>query len=186
MIRDLEPPPSCLPIQGLALVGYRGTGKSTVGQIVAGRSHRPFFDADLELESRVGRSVSAVLAAEGEPCFRDREERALAHLIETYPSAVIATGGGAVLREASRRRLRSFGFVVWLTAPTAELAYRLESDPRGLAARPPLTALGTLAEIARLIEVRAPLYREVADVVIDTGGKSPEQVALAILDGWPH
>ncbi len=102
------------------------------------RSQRTFLDADLELEARAGRSVSAIFAEEGEPVFRDWEERTLAELIEQSPTAVIATGGGAVLREANRRRLRDFGFVVWLTAEPAELACRLRSDPRGLAARPAL------------------------------------------------
>ena len=86
-----------------------------------------------------------------------------------------------MLREANRRRLRDFGFVVWLTAEPAELARRLESDPRGLAERPALTADGTIAEIAQVLDVRTPLYQEVADAVIETGGKSPDEVAAAIL-----
>ena len=163
--------------QGLALVGGRGTGKSTVGRIVARGLDRPFFDADHELEARAGRSVAAILVTDGEPAFREWEERTLAALIADFPTAIVATGGGVVLREENRRRLRAFGFVVWLTADPAELAQRLEADPRGLAARPALTPDGTIAEIARIIEVRTPLYRSVADVMIDTGGKSPDQVA---------
>ena len=80
-----------------------------------------------------------------------------------------------MLREANRRRLRDFGFVVWLTADPAELARRLEADRRGLAARPALTPAGTIAEIAEVLEVRTPLYQEVADAVIETGGKSPRR-----------
>ena len=184
MTRDPAPPRPRRPGRGLALVGYRGTGKSTVGRIVAGRSQRTFLDADLELEARAGRSVSAILTEEGEPVFRDWEERTLAELIEQSPTAVIATGGGAVAREVNRRRLRDFGFIVWLTAEPAELACRLQSDPGGLAARPALTADGTIAEIARVLEVRTPLYQEVADAVIETGGKDPDQVAAAILECW--
>jgi shikimate kinase len=184
MIRD--PAPSCprRPGRGLALVGYRGTGKSTVGRILARQSQRTFLDADLELEARAGRSVSAILTEEGEPVFRDWEERTLAELIERTPTAVIATGGGAVLREPNRRRLRDFGFVVWLTAEPDELACRLQSDPRGLAARPALSAHGTIGEIAGALQVRKPLYREVADAVIETDGKAPDQVAAAILECW--
>ena len=96
MTRDPAPLRSRRPGQGLALVGYRGTGKSTVGRIVADPSERPFLDADLELEARAGRSVSAILTEEGEPVFRDWEERTLAELIEQSPTAVIATGGGVV------------------------------------------------------------------------------------------
>jgi shikimate kinase len=168
----------------LALVGYRGTGKSTVGRILADRSNRTFLDADLTVEARAGRPASEIFALFGEPIFRDWEERALAELIEAFPTAIIAAGGGAVLREANRRRLRDFGSVIWLTAEPAELARRLESDPRGVAARPALTAHGTIAEIARVLELRTPLYHEVADAVIDTGGKSPDQVAAAILACW--
>ena len=127
---------------------------------------------------------SAILAEEGEPVFRDWEERTLAELIEQSPTAVIATGGGVVLREQNRNRLRDFGFIVWLTAEPAELARRLQADPRGLAARPALTADGTIAEIARVLEVRTPIYQAMADAVIDTGGKTPEQVAAAILECW--
>ena len=184
MTRDPAPPRPRRPGRGLALVGYRGTGKSTVGRIVADRSGRTFLDADLELEARAGRSVSAILTEEGEPVFRDWEERTLAELIEQSPTAVIATGGGVVLREQNRRRLRDFGFIVWLTAEPAELASRLQADPRGLAARPALTADGTIAEIARVLEIRAPIYQAMADAVIDTGGKSPDQVAAAILACW--
>jgi shikimate kinase len=168
----------------LALIGYRGTGKSTVGRILADRSSRAFLDADLEIEARVGQSVRAIFAASGERVFRDWEEQTLAELIERGPTAIIATGGGAVLRESNRRRLRAFGFVVWLRAEPAELARRLSSDPLGLATRPALTADGTVVEIAKVLAERTPLYQEAADAVIDTGNKTPELVAAAILDCW--
>jgi shikimate kinase len=182
MTHDSAPPRARRPGRGLALVGYRGTGKSTVGRILACRSQRDFLDADLELEARAGRPVSAILTEDGEPVFRDWEERILAELIEQSPTAVIATGGGAVVREVNRSRLRDFGFIVWLTAEPDELASRLRSDPRGLAARPALSADGTVAEIARVLEIRKPLYQEVADAVIETGGNTPDLVAAAILD----
>ena len=184
MTSDPAPSRPSRPDRGLALVGYRGTGKSTVGRIVAGRSARPFLDADLELEARAGRSVSAILTEEGEPVFRDWEERTIAELIEQSPTAVIATGGGVVLRELNRRRLRDFGFIGWLTAEPAELALRLRADPRGLAARPALTTDGTIAEITRVLVFRTPIYQEMADAVIDTGGKSPDEVADAVFACW--
>jgi shikimate kinase len=170
--------------QGLALVGPRGTGKTTIGRILAERLGRPFLDADIELERMVGRSIAAIFAEEGEPSFRDWEERILAELTRRGPS-VLATGGGVVLRPSNRQRLWAFGLVIWLRAEPEVLATRLLSDPRGLAGRPALTAAGTLAEIAAVAEARAPLYREVADLVIDTGGQTPSEVADAILDAWP-
>jgi shikimate kinase len=167
--------------QGLALIGYRGTGKSTVGRIVADRLNRRFLDADLEIEARAGRSIRSIFTEWGEMVFRDWEEQTLAELTSAFPDAVVATGGGVVLRETNRRRIRGFGFVVWLRADPSELARRLESDGRGLAERPPLTLAGTLAEIAHVLEVRIPLYQELADAVIETGDKTPDEVAAAIL-----
>lgn len=169
--------------RGLALVGVRGTGKSTVGRILAGRLGWPFADADVELEAKAGRSIRTIFAELGEPTFRDWEEDVLADLT-AKPSLVLATGGGAVLRPSNRARLRSFGFVAWLTADPSVLEGRLLADPRGLADRPALTSAGTLAELAGLIEAREPLYRDVADAVINTAGKTAAEVADAILEHW--
>jgi len=182
MTRD--PLPQSTPDRGLALIGYRGTGKSTVGRILSDRLSRPFLDADLEIEARAGRSIRAIFADWGEPVFRDWEERTLAELTEMFPDAIVATGGGAVLREANRRRIREFGHVAWLTADPSELARRLESDRRDLGERPALTAAGTIAEIAQVLAVRRPLYQGLADTVIETGDKSPDEVATAILGCW--
>ncbi len=174
----------CPPGRGVTLIGYRGTGKSTVGQILADRLNWRFVDADLEIEARAGRSIRAIFADWGEEVFRDWEEKTLAELTSTIPDAVIATGGGVVLRETNRRRIREFGFVVWLRADPAELACRLAADEHGLADRPPLTVAGTLTEIAQVLERRLPLYRELADAVIETGGKTPDEVVGAILGTW--
>ncbi|WP_020466238.1 shikimate kinase [Singulisphaera acidiphila] len=170
--------------QGLALVGLRGTGKSSVGRILADRLGRPFADADVELEAASGRSIPSIFAELGEPCFRDWEERMLGELT-TRPELILATGGGVILRESNRKRLREFGFVVWLTADPALLADRLLANPRGLAHRPALTSAGTIAELADVLQARASLYREVADLVVETGGRTTRQVVEAILDGWP-
>jgi shikimate kinase len=91
-----------------------------------------------------------------------------------------------VLREANRRVLRAFGLVVWLSADPAVLADRLRASPRGLAARPSLTPAGTLAELAATLEARAPLYREVADAVVETDRRSAAEVADMIVDIWGH
>jgi shikimate kinase len=182
MITDLTRPCSRGP--GLALIGYRGTGKSTVGRILAGRLGWAFRDCDLEIEARAHRSVREIFTELGEPAFRDWEERTVAELTAGNPAAILATGGGAILREANRRRLRDFGFVVWLTAHPSVLARRLEADRLGLAGRPALTTAGTLEEIVQVLEVRTPLYTELADAVIETGEKSPDQVADSILDRW--
>jgi shikimate kinase len=171
-------------IRGLVLIGYRGTGKSTVGRILADGLGRPFLDCDREIESRSGRSIRSIFNESGEGAFRDWEQRTLHALTTESPGAILATGGGAVLREANRRRIRGFGFVAWLTADPTELARRLEADRLGLAGRPALTMAGTLDEIAQVLSDRSPLYAELADAVIPTDGKDPSEVAEAILGYW--
>jgi shikimate kinase len=171
--------------QGLALVGTRGSGKTTVGRILAERLLRPFVDADVELEGKLGRSIASLFAEAGEPAFRDWEERTLHELTAAHPGVILATGGGVVLREANRKALRSFGFVVWLRADPGTASARLRADRRGLSARPALTAAGTLDELADVLAARSPLYQAVADAVVDTDGRSADEVADAILRLWP-
>jgi shikimate kinase len=171
--------------QGLSLVGTRGTGKSTVGRILAERLVRPFLDADVELEEKLGRSIASIFAEDGETAFRDWEERVLSELTSAHQGAILATGGGAVLRAANRAALRSFGFVVWLRADPAVAVARLQADRRGLQLRPALTPAGTLAEVAAVLETRTPLYRAVAHAVVDTSQRTPESVVEAILELWP-
>jgi len=170
--------------QGLALVGTRGTGKSTVGRILAERLVRPFLDADVELEEKLGRSIAAIFAEDGEPLFRAWEEQVLSELTTAHPGAILATGGGVVLRETNCKALRSFGFVVWLWTDPALAAARLQADRRGLDIRPALTPAGTIAELARVLEARTPLYQAVADRVVDTSGRTAEEVADQILELW--
>ncbi len=165
---------------GLVLVGYRGTGKSTVGRLLAERLGRVFADSDAALEAKFGQPVRAIFQERGEPYFRDCEEQAIAELTAT-PGQVIATGGGAVLSEINRSALRRYGLVIWLTASTEEIGRRLATNPPDLSARPALTALGTLDEIAKVLEARIPQYTAASDFEISTEGRSPDEVALAII-----
>lgn len=186
MTLELEPKPRPVRGTGLVLVGYRGTGKSTVGQIVANRLNLRFLDADLEIEARAGRSISRIFAELGEPAFRDWEEQTIGDLTQSHPGSVLATGGGAVIRASNRRILADHGFVVWLRAEPAELARRLEADHRAGAERPSLTGAGTIAEIAHVLEARHAFYAEVADAAIETPGHRPEELAEQILSLWPR
>ena len=170
--------------RGIALIGYRGTGKSTVGRIVAARLGRAFADADREVEARAGRPIRAIFLEDGEPAFREWEARVLADLAGRLAGGVVATGGGAILLEGNRRLLRDFGFVAWLTADADTLARRLQASRRGVDDRPALTAAGTLLEIAGVLEARTPLYREVAHAVIPTADRNAERVADAVLEAW--
>jgi shikimate kinase len=165
------------------LVGARGCGKSTVGQLLATRIGWDFLDADALLEERAGRSIAELFATEGEAGFREREASLLRELAGRQQH-VIATGGGVVLRDQNRRLLRATGLCVWLTGDPATLYGRLLSDPTSRVRRPALTRLPGPAEVERVLREREPLYREVAHLVVATENQSPEAVVSAILSAW--
>jgi shikimate kinase len=170
-------------LPAIALVGYRGSGKTTVGRILAHQLDWEFADADAELERRLGRTIPDLFAREGEATFRDEEERTLAELCRRK-RVVLATGGGAVLRATNRLALKDFGAVVWLRAKPDALARRLQDDRS--TDRPALTPLGVLEEIRSVLAAREPLYREVAHAVVPVDDRTPEEVADRILEslGW--
>jgi len=161
------------------LIGPRGSGKSTVARLLAGRLGWAWLDADSVLEERAGRSVRAVFVGEGEAGFRQREADVLAELA-ALERHVIATGGGAVLRADNRERLRSAGVVVWLTADADTLWGRIAADACTAERRPALGG-GGREEVVEVLRRREALYRDCAHHVIDTAGRSPEEVAAAVL-----
>lgn len=163
--------------RGVSLIGARGTGKTTVGRLLAARLGLPFRDADAELETRAGRSIAAIFAAEGEGAFRELEE-SVVHELTSGPPIVLATGGGAILRQATRERLRAFGPVVWLSAPATILAQRIGRGE----GRPSLTGRAPADEIAAVLAAREPLYRETAHHVVESAGSSAERIASLIAE----
>ncbi len=166
---------------GVVLVGYRGSGKTTVGRIVASRLGVPFWDSDLEIRARAGRSIREIFVESGESGFRDWEERVLADLCARGDRSVLAPGGGAVLREVNRARLKAHGTVIWLTADRETLARRIESDPKSREDRPALAPGGVLDELDAMIAQRAPLYQALADATLDASTLDPEHVADSVL-----
>jgi shikimate kinase len=164
------------------LIGYRGSGKSTVGRLLASRLGWAFVDADAVIEVRAARTIREIFTDEGEPAFRDREAAILGDFCK-QTETVIATGGGVVLRPENRALLRKYGFVAWLTAGAATLWDRIQSDSSSAARRPALTT-GGLGEVEQLLAIRKPLYRETADVEVSVGVVSPEQAADTILAAW--
>ena len=164
------------------LIGYRGSGKTTVGRALAARLGWAFLDADERIESAAGMSIKDIFAAEGEAGFRDRESAVLAHLCR-LTQTVVATGGGVVLRPANRELLHA-GFVTWLTASPETLSLRIQSDPTTTTRRPNLTAAGGVTEVRAMLAVREPHYRESADFVVDAERLSPEAASDAILAAW--
>jgi len=157
------------------LIGYRGTGKTAVARALAVRLGREFVDADDEIERRAGKWIAAIFAAEGERAFRDLEARVVAELCRPR-RAVVALGGGAVLREENRQAMRAAGPVVWLTATVDTIVERLANDPTTADRRPDLTSAGGRDEIESLLAERTPLYRACATLVVDGDGKTPAQI----------
>jgi shikimate kinase len=160
------------------LIGYRGTGKTTVARVLAQQLGWKWLDADSELEAKEGRRISDIFAQGGEAVFRDMEARVLAELCE-LSRHVVATGGGVVLRETNRERMRQAGYVVWLRADLETIWARLQADEAAGQERPALT-IGGRAEVEQLLRIREPLYRACANLIVDTGGQTPEEVAEEI------
>jgi shikimate kinase len=161
----------------ITLVGYRGTGKSTVAALLADRYGCGWVDADAVLEERLQTTIAALVRERGEAAFRE-VETALLHELLAAPTGVLATGGGVVLRPENRDLLRHRGRpVVWLTAPADVVRGRLAADPLTQDRRPALVGTDPLAEIDAALAARAPLYREVADAAFDTAAATPDEVA---------
>ncbi len=168
----------------IALIGPRGSGKSSVGRVLARRLGWTFVDADGVLEERAGVSIRTLFATEGEASFRKRESAILAELCQ-LAEHVIATGGGVILRPENRDLLRQTAWVVWLTADVETLSRRLSQDGSTADRRPSLTGTAPATapeEIAAVLGVREPLYRECACALVDTAGQSPEAIADVILN----
>jgi shikimate kinase len=154
------------------MIGMMGTGKTTVGALVAEQLTRPFSDLDTEIMVHTGRTVSELFEA-GEERFREMESMVLARLAEGDPS-VISTGGGSVLRASNVEIMRRTGTLVLLTASTAEITDRIrDADDRPLA-----TDTSALSDLATS---RNASYEDAADVTVDTDGKSPDMVAEEVV-----
>ena len=161
----------------LFLIGYRGTGKTTTARLLAERLGWSWLDADAVLEERHGRSIQEIFAKEGEADFRAKESAILEELCGLQDH-VIATGGGVILREGNRERLKR-GTIVWLKAPAAVLWKRMQEDATTAERRPNLMQ-GGLAEIEELLRVRTPFYEACQELTVDTAEQMPEQVAQMI------
>ncbi len=164
----------------LYLIGYRGSGKSTVGRLLAARLDMPFLDTDQVIESRSGSTIREIFAKEGESGFRDREQQAVADAGASRRPSIIALGGGAVLREANRERMQTTGKCVWLRGSAPELFGRIETDTATADRRPNLLAGGGYDEVVELLAAREPIYRELAQFTVTTDGKSPDELTAEI------
>jgi shikimate kinase len=161
--------------ENIFLIGPMGSGKTTLGRRLAAALGREFIDLDDELEARCGVEVAVIFEIEGEAGFREREHALLAEVAEGR-GRIIATGGGAVLREDNRQVLRDSGLVVWLKASVAQQLKRLERDRR----RPLLAAPDRKERLMRMAEQRNPLYASVADLVFESRNLPLARMAKAL------
>ncbi len=164
----------------IILIGYRATGKTTLAKLLAQRLECDWIDADVEIERRAGKSIARIFAEDGEPAFRDIEAQVIADLCQR-DGLVLAAGGGAPLREESRRKMRESGTVVWLDAAPQTVQARMAGDATTAGRRPDLTDKGGLEEIIELMTGREQIYRESGHLRVDTEGKTPEQIGDEII-----
>ena len=163
----------------IVLIGYRGTGKSTVGQVLAARLGRQLISTDAEIVKRAGRTIPEIVAMHGWEHFRDLESQ-VCQDVAALAGAVIDTGGGAILRPENVEALRKSGELVWLTASVSTIAGRIGGDTE----RPSLTgAKSFIEEIEEVLRERSPKYQAAADHVVATDGRSIEQIADDVLAG---
>lgn len=162
----------------ISLIGYRACGKTSVAPRLAGRLGWSWVDCDRAIEQRAGLTVRQIFETSGEAEFRRLESEVLAELL-LGPETVIATGGGAVLAPQNRERLRAAGPVVWLHASIETLTKRLSRE-HSAASRPSLTGRPVHVEVAEVLAVREPLYRQTATLTVHSDGESADQVARRI------
>ncbi|WP_110186560.1 shikimate kinase AroK [Pokkaliibacter plantistimulans] len=164
------------PQKNLVLVGPMGAGKTTIGRLLSQTLSLEFVDSDREIEERAGANIPWIFDVEGEEGFRRREEQVIEDLVQR-PGMVLATGGGAVIRDSNRNVLKQRGFVVYLHTTVAQQLERTAKDKN----RPLLQTEDPSAVLSRLFALRDPLYREVASLIINTDKRSPRAVVNEIV-----
>lgn len=169
----------------LYLIGYRGTGKSTIGKRVAGLMNRDFIDTDRAIEKKFSGTLEEMVSQKGWKYFRQKEKQAL-FVTTRHLNPVVATGGGIVMDLDNQNLMLSHGICVWLQADTATLVRRILSDTKNRGSRPGLTGHSLVQETRKMLALRNPLYEKLSAIKIDTCCHSPEQAAGIIKRRFSH
>ncbi len=166
----------------IVLIGYRGSGKTTIGRLLADRLGWSFVDSDAEIVKRAGKTIKSIFADDGEPAFRDLESAVVLELAGLQDH-VIALGGGAVMREANREAIvGNVADVVYLHCDAETLHARIHADPATGDNRPHLTQHGGgIDEIRQLLNGREPTYLALASIVVEVAARTPDQAVEQIL-----
>lgn len=169
----------------ITLIGYRGTGKSTVGKELAKRLDWDFVDTDQEIERRAGKTIASIFSEDGEPAFRALEREELSRQL-FREHLIISAGGGAILDQSSRQNMTAAGPVVWLQASVEVIVERLRSDQSTAANRPALTQEGIYEEIATVLGQREQYYSEAATIILNTDGRAIANIVDDIVAQIPR
>jgi shikimate kinase len=164
----------------IILIGYRCSGKTSVGKILAERAGMAFYDTDDLIKKSAGKSIEEIVEKDGWERFREIEKTVIRD-VSQLGNTVIATGGGVVTDEDNITNLKRNGYIVWLEVDADILMTRMEKDMCAGNTRPSLTGINPVAETKKVLEMRNPLYRKAADLVIDTGRLSLDDVAERII-----
>ena len=166
--------------QHVFLIGFRGAGKTSVARLLAELLSVSWIDCDDEIERRTAQTIAAIFAEDGEDAFRRLESDVLAELSHRSPH-IVATGGGAVLRDVNRKLMHDTGHVVWLRVTAEDALDRIVADPTSRHRRPNLRGSGDLNEIQELLLERDPIYGVSAHLAVDTQGRTADDVAREIV-----
>ena len=166
--------------RNIILIGPMGSGKSTIGKIIARRLHREFEDSDHYIEERTGVDIARIFDVEGEQGFRDREANALVELLDSN-DRVIATGGGSVLRGENQQLLKQKGYIVFIDTSLNQQMQRLRRDKKRTLLQPE----NPRARLESLLKERRPIYLALADLVVKTDKRVARRLAADIIDQLP-
>ena len=167
--------------RNIILIGPMGSGKSTIGNIIAQRLHREFQDSDHYIENRTGVDIARIFDVEGEQGFRDRESNALKELL-SESNRVIATGGGSVLSQKNQQLLKQKGFIVFLDTSINQQMQRLRRDKK----RPLLQTENPRERLESLLAERRPIYLDLADLAVKTDKRMARRLATDIISQLPE
>lgn len=155
----------------IVLIGFRGTGKTTVGRALSKKLNRPLIDTDTLICDQMQQTIPEIFSTLGEKRFREIESKVIQN-IQPKEDSIISCGGGAVLDSKNINHLKKNGFLVLLTAKAESIEQRTKKNDD----RPPLTDKTPLEEIRFLLQIRDPIYKEAADLIIDTENKTPDEL----------
>jgi shikimate kinase len=168
----------------IVLIGYRCSGKTEVGKILARELEKDFLDTDELIEDNAGCSIEAIISRDGWNHFREIE-KSLIEKVSRRNNLIIATGGGVVIDENNVKNLKKNAWIVWLNGESEVLRERMDKEQRSGKIRPSLTGEDPLEEIKQVMDVRIPLYEKAANLVVNTSTVTPEEVAALIIKNIP-